>query len=305
MNHQQFRGLWIVAAVLVTASAYGAAAVKTVSEHRAVDAAAQVELIDTAGRIEVQGWDKPELEVSGTLGAEAERLEITQNGVRSTVRVVGKGIAGIHFGWGDAVATHLVVKMPKGGSLKAQVTSTDLRIQGLLGNQELQTVSGDITTAAAAETRIRTVSGDLHLDAAPTARLTQLSTVSGDATVTGGAGEFSFQSVSGDAHLKMGLLNRVNLKSVSGDLDATLGLSGDGRLEAETVSGDVQVSFAGALPPADYEVSSLSGDLSTCQGRKATQEGYGPGSRLVFREGAATARVRIDTKSGDVTLCSR
>ena len=275
---------------------------KAVSEHRSADGVTQVEIIDTAGVVAVQGWDKPDLNVTGNLGGEVERLEIQQTGSVITVRVVPKKL-GLNIEWGK---TTLTVKVPKNVALRAQLVSADLRIEGVSGHQELQSVSGDIHAAAAADVRIRTVSGDVHLDVLSTSKLVELSTVSGDAIVGGGAtGEFSFRSVSGDARVKAGLLSRVALKTVSGDLSMASALTPDGRLEAESVSGDLRVDFAGGMPPADYDLSTLSGELSTCDGHKAVHPGVGPGSRLAYRQGAGTARVHIDTKSGDVALCDR
>jgi hypothetical protein len=40
-------------------------------------------------------------------------------------------------------------------------------------------------------------------------------------------------------------------------------------------------------------------------GQKSVNESYRPGSRLFYYEGAGTARVRIVTHSGDVSLCAK
>jgi hypothetical protein len=301
----RFPNLALVAGLLLSSVVYGGVASKPVTEHRSMEGVTQVEIIDTAGDVDVQGWDKAELDVTGTLSAEVERLEITPSGNRVTVRVVPK-TGSLHFEWGmtQSGMTKIFVKIPRGVSLQAHLVSADIHISGVNGSQELQTVSGDIRSVANSDIRVHTVSGDAQLELSPTAHA-QVSTVSGDATITGGGGELSFQSVSGDADLKTGLLSRAYFKTVSGDLTATVGLTPEGRFEAETVSGDLNIHFAGGMPPAEYDVSSLSGVLMTCDGRKGSKEGVGPGSRLTFRQGAATARVRVDTKSGDVNLCGR
>jgi DUF4097 and DUF4098 domain-containing protein YvlB len=115
----------------------------------------------------------------------------------------------------------------------------------------------------------------------------------------------SVNTVSGDGVLRLGTASRVKLKTVSGDFQVTVGLTADGRFEAESISGDLGIEFTGAMPAAEYDLQSFSGDLTTCTGRKAQHEGWGPGNRLNFREGAGTARVRADTKSGDVSICSK
>jgi DUF4097 and DUF4098 domain-containing protein YvlB len=282
-----------------------AAATRPVDEHRPAEANGQVEIQNLAGRVDVVGWDKAEVAVSGTIGGDVERLEVASAGSRTTVRVVTHEGHGLNFGWHDGGEAKLVVHVPSGSSLTATLVSADLSVTGIAGNQELHTVSGDVMASAQREVRVQTVSGDVHLTAGPESRLVDIKTVSGDLTVAGGAGELKIGTVSGDGSVSVGTLSRAQLNTVSGDFTITAGLTADGRLEAETVSGDVRITFVGDVPPAAFDLESFSGDLSTCFGRKAAHEGYGPGSRLTFQEGAGTARVRVDTKSGDVTLCSK
>ena len=296
------------AALAALGSPAGAfAATRTVDEHRPAEAAGQVEIQNVAGRIEVVGWDKPEVAVSGTLGSDIERLEITSAGARTSVRVVGHESHGVSLGWHStgAAEAELVVHVPARSSLSVTAVSADLNVAGVAGNQELHTVSGDIVAAAQHEVRVRTVSGDVRLTAGPESRVVEVSTVSGDLTISGGAGELTATTVSGDGILSVGQLTRAHLKTVSGDFSITADLAPDGRLEGESVSGDFRVNFTGTLPPAAFDLESFSGDLATCFGRKGVHEGYGPGSRLNFQEGAGSAHVRIETKSGDVRLCNK
>jgi hypothetical protein len=90
---------------------------------------------------------------------------------------------------------------------------------------------------------------------------------------------------------------------VSGDVHVTsAALAASGQLEATSVSGDLGVHFT-ALPDADIDVQTFSGDIKNCFGPKPVEQQYGPGSRLNFRNGKGGAHVHIDTKSGDVDLC--
>ncbi|MBS0396434.1 MAG: DUF4097 family beta strand repeat protein [Proteobacteria bacterium] len=292
-------------AALTLAALPAAAATRNVDEHRPADPAGQVEVQSVAGRVEVVGWDKPEVAVTGTVGDDVEAVEVTGSGTRTSVRVRTHNSHGILIGWHSGADANLVVHVPAASAVTVNLVSADLSVRGVGGNEELQTVSGDVTAAAQREVRIHTVSGDVHLTAGTDSRMIDLSTVSGDVSVNGGGGELSVNTVSGDGLISVGTLTRAHLKTVSGDFGLTADLAGDGRLEAESVSGDFNIHFTGALPSAAYDLQSFSGDLSTCGGRKGAREGFGPGSRLSFQEGAGSARVRIDTKSGDVTLCSK
>ncbi len=304
-RNRRFRIAALVAALAV-APAASAAPATTVDEHRAVDPQGQIEVINVAGRIEVIGWDKPELAVTGTLGRGVEKLDITTAGTRTTVRVVTHGSHGITIGWNvtSSGEAKLVLHVPTRSSLTAQLVSSDLVVSGIAGDQDVRTVSGDVHASAQHEVRIHTVSGDVKLGAGADSRLIDIGTVSGDLQVNGGGGEVTINTISGDGTIKVGATSRLHLKTVSGDFGLALGLAADGRFEAESISGDLRVDFAGALPPAEYDLQTFSGELDTCTGRKGEREGYGPTHRLNFREGAATARVRVDTKSGDVHLCA-
>ncbi len=309
MNHPihflRLMAIAVAGAVLATLAWPVAAATRSVDEHRPAEANGQVEIQNVAGRVEVLGWDKAEVAVTGTLGADVERLDVTSAGSRTSVHVVMHESHGINIGWNDGGEAKLVVHVPAGSSLTATLVSADLSVSGVAGNQELHTVSGDIKASVQREVRVQTVSGDVHLTAGAESRLLDVKTVSGDLSVAGGAGEVTIRTVSGDGALTLGTLNRALVNTVSGDFTITAGLAADGRFEAESVSGDFRIQFAGGVPPAAYDLQSFSGDLSTCFGHKAAHEGYGPGSRLTFQEGAGSARVRVDTKSGDVTLCSK
>ena len=299
-----FAGTGAMLAMLAWAASAGAAT-RPVDEHRPADATGLVEIQNVAGRVEVVGWDKAEVAVTGTLGAGVERLDFTSAGSHTTVHVVMHETAGINIGWHNGGDANLVVHVPSGSSLTASLVSADLTVAGIAGNQEVNTVSGDMRLSAQRDVRIVTVSGDVQLTAGPESRRIDIRTVSGDLTVSGGAGELKVKTVSGDGSLSLGTLTRAQVNTVSGDFTVGAGLAADGRFEAESVSGDFRIDFTGGAPPAVYELQSFSGDLSTCFGHKASHEGYGPGSRLNFQEGAGSAHVRVDTKSGDVTLCSK
>jgi len=59
-----------------------------------------------------------------------------------------------------------------------------------------------------------------------------------------------------------------------------------------------------AASAVDFDVQTFSGSIDNCFGPKPSESRYGPGSRLVFKTGDSHARVRVETKSGDVHLCA-
>jgi DUF4097 and DUF4098 domain-containing protein YvlB len=245
----------------------------------------------------VAGWDRSEVEVSGTAGSDVERVDVTSAGNRTSIRVVPRSA----HTWSLDGEARLVVHVPAKSTVTATLVSADLKVAGVAGDLKLQTVSGSLKGEAGGDVRAMTVSGEVRMTARA-AKNIEIKTISGDVQLTGGGGEVDVTTVSGAAMLDLGDVTRGRFKSVSGDVTASLALAADGQIESESVSGDIGIKFA-AAPAAEIDVQSFSGDIKNCFGPKPVVSHYGPGSRLQFTNGDGHGRVRINTKSGDVRLC--
>ena len=291
---------WAAAAALAALALPAQAATRSFSAQKPANPSGTVEIVDVAGSIEVIGWNQPTVDVSGTIGANVERVDVTSDANRTTVRVVLPNGNNWH-GDGDA---NLKIHVPQNSSLDVSLVSADLKVNGVGGNHHLQTVSGAIQgEVGGGDLQVNSVSGDVRLSAHD-ARSAHIQSVSGDITLSGASGDLTLSTVSGDANATLGDLARVHLESVSGDISVTANaLTAQGWLEATTVSGDLRLHLA-AMPDADIDVQSFSGDISNCFGPKPVEEKYGPGSRLNFRSGKGGGRVHVESKSGDVDLCA-
>jgi hypothetical protein len=272
----------------------------SVEQHRPANPQGMVEIDNVAGLIDVRGWDKSEVAVTGTIGKDVERVEVTGDGNRTSIRVVLPS----HSNWGmhDGEA-HLVVQVPANSSVSTSLVSSDLKISAVHGSLELRTVSGNITGDGGGDIRANDVSGDIHLTATAAKRI-EVKAISGNITLTGGNGEIEATTVSGDAHLTLGTMSRARFKTVSGTISAKLAAATDAQIDGESVSGDVSLEFA-SEPAADYDVQTLSGDIDNCFGPKPTEPRHGPGKRLTFKTGDTSARVHLSSNSGDVRLCTK
>ncbi len=288
----------LLTTLLCVASLPALTATRPVNEHKAVDANGTVEVINVSGNVEVTPWDQAEVAVTGTIGPRVERVEVSGAGAHVTVRVVLPS-GSMDHDEGDA---KLKIQVPRHCALEVSLVSADLRVTGIEGDANLQTVSGDINGEVGGSLQVSTVSGDVQL-AARNAKSTRIKSISGATTFSGGSGEVSVESVSGDANLKLGALKHSHFESVSGDLHIAATLEAGGQLDASSVSGDVHLSFT-APPDADIDLQTLSGDISSCFGPKPIEQHYGPGRRLNFRSGQGGGHVHADTKSGDLSVCA-
>jgi len=272
---------------------------RAIQEHRAADPQGEIEIVNVSGTVEVDAWDRSEVEVGGTAGDNVERVDVSSTGNRTLIHVVSRSA---HM-WGSGGEAHLVVHVPAKSAVTASLVSADFKVTGILGDVKVQSVSGNVKGDAGGNVRATTVSGDVRLTA-HAAKMIEVKTISGDIQLMGGGGEADVTTVSGSAIIELADVTRGRFKSVSGDMTAELALAPDGQIESESVSGDVSLKFA-AAPAAEFDVQSFSGDIRNCFGPKPTESHYGPGSRLMFKNGEGRARVRVNTKSGDVRLCAK
>ena len=275
-------------------------AATSVDEHRPANPQGEVEIDNVAGMIDVQGWDKPEVAVTGSIGKDVERVEVTGGGNRTSVRVVLP--SGQHWGMRDGEA-HLLVRVPANSSVSASLVSSDLKISAVRGALELRSVSGNISGEGGGDVRANNVSGDIRFTANAAKRI-EAKAISGSIVLTGSSTDIEATTVSGDAHLTLGTVSRARFKTVSGDFSARLAAAPDAQIDVESVSGDIHLEFA-SEPAADYEVQTLSGDIENCFGPRPVEARHGPGKRLTFKTGETSARVHVSSNSGDVRLCTR
>ena len=275
-----------------------AAADASINKRTSADPNGTVEVSNVAGSVTVTGWNRNEVEVTGELGEGTENLEFTKAEKLTRIKVI---LPKRSYNVDD---TDLIIRVPTGSMLSVNTVSADIIVQGVRGSQRLQAVSGDVRTEASGEdVECRTVSGDVNISGSGQKGLVSITTVSGDATATRVAGEVNGNTVSGSFDFGAGEVTRSRLRSTSGDLNLSGHLAPDARLDAESISGDVRLDFAGQVA-GQFDVSTFNGEIRNCFGPKAQRtDEYAPGRELRFQEGSGAARVRVKTLNGDIGVC--
>jgi hypothetical protein len=271
---------------------------RPIEESRPANPKGMVEVVDVAGSVEFKVWDRSEVAVSGTVDDAVEGVDVSAAGNRTSISVILR--SGVSRGGGEA---RLLIHVPAASSLSVTVVSAELKLSGIRGDVKLQTVSGDVSGDIGGDLRASTVNGSVRLTAR-NAKNIEIRTISGDVHLAGGGGEVAVTTVSGTAQLELGMVTRGRLRSVSGTMTAALTLAPDAEFEGESVSGGILLDFP-AVPDADFDIQTFSGEIHNCFGPAAAKPQYGPGSRLVFKNGSGLGRIRLDTKSGDIRLCTK
>ena len=294
--------LRVVVAVLLLAVAAVAAASNDRTFDRQVPAQPRgvVEVSNVSGSVEVSGWDRNEVNVHAELDSGVERVDVSSDGGRTTIKVILPHASG-HGG-----EARLQVKIPKDSELDVSAVDADVTTNAVLGVQRLSAVSGNIAAElAGADVELKTVSGDLRLKGHGLPARLHVSSVSGDVHLEHGAGELEASTVNGTLIVSFDSARAVRARTTSGDLRIEGKLTRGATLEASTVSGDLNVR-ASADGGYAYEVSSFSGDITDCFNASPERASkYGPGSRLEGTRAEGTGHLRLKTMSGDVQLCDR
>lgn len=260
-----------------------------------------LQVTNVAGSVRVTAWDRPEVQVTGELGAGVERLDVLREGSDIVVKVVlprGKSTR-------DANA-NLRISVPRSHRVEASTVSADVDVQGIGSALEVQTVAGDLRVdCACTDLELKSVSGDGDISAGGRATRATADTVSGDFRFRGLAGDLEVASISGDIAIGESTLGAVRVRSTSGDVQIDARATARTAVQVETVSGDSRITARGATG-FTIDARSFSGEIGTCFGVSGEPTSkYGPGSKLDHRRGDGSVRVRVNSVSGDVTICDR
>ena len=171
----------------------------------------------------------------------------------------------------------LEIDLPRRATLVLEAASSDVQVDGLLGDQRYRTASGGIALhAVAGRIEIEAVSGDVEIYATAVAGV-------------------SARSESGDIALRASTLSKLQLTTTSGDIEVAGRLDGPGPFTIETVSGDGLLAAAGDVR---IEMTTMTGDLQSDIGGEHRNE-HGRRSLSIGTTGPV---VTFQSMSGDLRV---
>ena len=185
------------------------------------------------------------------------RIELIRRGDGHEVVVEAKGRRGISISIGSTGISlggpqlRLRITCPHGAALDVRTKSADLRARGEYGEVEVKSASGDVQVEQAQETRIKSASGDIRLDHVK-ADL-EVQTASGDVHVGEAGASVSANTVSGDQQFEAVQEGRVDVKAISGDVRIGIRRGSRFYVDANTVSGDTSSEFELGEAPAQED----------------------------------------------------
>lgn len=153
-------------------------------------------------------------------------------------------------GSGDVRADHIT------GDAEVTCGSGSVDVETVTGTAKLHSASGDVrVTTVGGDARITTASGDISVGRVGGG--ISANTASGDMSIESLSGAANLRGVSGDIEVALapGLAARLDISSLTGDVQSQLSVSSDQPTEgapvtisANTVSGDILVRRAAGVP---------------------------------------------------------
>lgn len=261
------------------------------------DGLIRAEIID--GKVLVEGWNKSQIRVTGDVD-NARDFVFKSDGDETMIETESKG----GF-WGNNKGGHakLTIYVPHKSALLLEGVSTSFAIIKVDGPVNVSTMSGDISLEGGkGKIKLESVSGDV--DVIHAKGDVSVSSVSGDIKARVVATDFEAQTVSGDIEAEIGESEHIELSSVSGDIELALALKDGGELDADTVSGDIDIMFTNKKDlDASFEIETgPGGQVKNRITDDKTTSFMSLSGSLQFKLGRGKSEVDLETMSGTITI---
>lgn len=192
------------------------------------------------------------------------------------------------------------VTLPKGMGIDVKNISGAVTVTNVAGDVRVEAMSGDISGKGLARVRsLRTMSGDIHLAESTLVGEANLQTVSGAVVASAlKASSLTLGSVSGDIQLRDAGCNRVNVRTVNGDIEFASPAMDGGRYELKTHAGSIVVLTGAKSAGYEFEAQTFKGRI---QSDVAAAEGQGR-RQLTGRIGDGSAFFELTSFVGDIHI---
>jgi len=303
----------VLVALLILGAASYAVAGTEINQTRELAPDGTVSIDNVKGSIKIFGWDKKEVEITGTLGNGVDKLDIS--GSKSRLRIKVEYPSGF---WRHAKESDLVIHMPRSADAEANGVSASIVLEDVDGELDLESVSGSIrvdggtksVSAQSVSGSVRVESNAKRIEASSISGRVQVEasaeevhakSVSGSVTVEGVSGRIRASSVSGSIHVEAKTIAEAKLSTTSGSVSLEGALADGGEVDCGSHSGSVTIEFTNK-PSARFDLSTFSGSIHV---DLDNARGLSGGRNLSFTTGEGKGEVDANSFSGSVRISGK
>lgn len=275
-----------------------------IDERRPAKPRSEVQVENAFGSLEIVGWDKQEVVVTGTLAAGAEGLDFESEEKDVYVGVEAPD-AWFYEGDDDTeFRSDLVVRVPRGSSVKVETTNATILVRDVEGAVSIETINGAVEVRGNPRSvEIETMTGGVDVQAMGAEMAVE--SVSGSVRLGGVRSGVGVTTISGDIDVQGEALREVDIETTAGNvrLDGTYTEAGE--VDIETFDGVVELIVSPDVE-ARFELTSFSGEIRSELGPTPRKHGrFTPYRELSFSTGTNELEISVETYSGDIVLTRR
>ena len=304
--------------LLLNAFASFAFAQSSVDEVKKAEDDGYVRVKLVRGEVNVEGWDRSEVSVEGSLDEAMEKFIFD---VKGSETVVAVQLPNRLDRWCCDRETDLTIKVPKNSDVLISLTSAEASVKNVHGGLEIGGVSGELRVEdvsnriritnisgevflrkADGRVRVKTISGDIVANDIKGPGV--FNSVSGSIIVSNVNDELDLESVSGDIEVTESQVSAVRANTVSGDVELEADLHDGAVIETDTMSGSVRLALGGKMD-ADFDLETSSGRIrNRLSDHKPKESKYVRDEVLRFTLGNGAGEITASSSSGDILLTS-
>ena len=272
-----------------------------------------VSISNVSGTIVVTGGGGDEVVLDAVKRTRGDRSELNSIAIDVDDRGGRVDVRVRHFGRTDQASVDFTVTVPASAAVDLKSVSGDVKISNVDGPARVESVSGNVTASAVPKVEVaKSVSGDVTLTGASANGDLTASSVSGNVNAKGvKARSLDLGTVSGDVSVTDASCERLNARSVSGNLEFSGALARGGRYDVNSHSGTVRLTLAGDTG-FELNATSFSGSIRSELPLTIGGDDRRDGRRRGLNEhsihgtfGDGSAMLTVRTFSGDVVIAKR
>jgi len=208
------------------------------------------------GSVEVQGWDKTEILMTGELDSDSQTLLFKNKGEKTLIKIKINDTSyrgNAHSSDGN----QLKVFVPQNIQVHFKGLDTDFNIAGIEAGVEGKTINGELVIKNVhISIKVSSISGDIKVT--ESYGIAYVESIQGDASIIGKFEDVTLRSVTGDIWADITEIDNLSSNNVAGDTKLVGNLKKDAQVKMTSVKGDLHYEASGILN-AECDIASQFG----------------------------------------------
>jgi DUF4097 and DUF4098 domain-containing protein YvlB len=252
-------------------------------------------LTNNAGEVIVRSWDRDAVKVEAS---HSDRESVDVQTADQTVRIRSRNTRG------PSGLVDYRLTVPRWMPVNLSGTYLEAGIEGTSAEVTVETVHGNVrVVGGSGAVSVRSVMGTINVDKA--SGRVQATTVNEGIRLTNVTGDMTAETTNGDIVIDNAQSANLEASTVNGDITFNGAVRDSGAYRLTTHSGDIRAGLGGAANATVF-VRTFQGDFSSDFSIQLPEgQGDNGSKRFNFTLGSGSARIEVQSFSGDIHLARR